>query len=127
MKLPGLILFAITGFLSIPPVGAQQIGVSQKQVDAIKSALQRIAIANNVVENVIYDGMTFEEVLQILNVGQLGIIAEVENDEKGVYTLAFSVVGKYRVYWSTFFDHEHPVVTGYSLATDHQIRHNQLR
>ena len=87
MKLPGLILFAVTGFLSIPPVGAQQIGVSQKQVDAIKSALQRIAIANNVVENAIHDGMTFEEVLQILNVGRLGIIAEVENGEKGVYTL----------------------------------------
>jgi hypothetical protein len=111
----------------VPGVEAQQLGVSQTQVDAIKNALQRSAISNNAVENVIYDGMTFEEVLQILNVKTLGILTEVENDELGVYILAFSVVGKYRIYWSTQFMHEHPVVAGYSLATEHKLRHNQLR
>ena len=40
----------------VPGVEAQQLGVSQTQVDAIKNALQRIAISNNAVENAIYDG-----------------------------------------------------------------------
>ena len=127
MKLSGLAGVVLAALVSIGSLEAQQIGVNQKQVDAIKNALQRIAITNNAVENVIYDGMTYEEVLEILNVRSLGILTEVENDELGVYTLAFSVVGRYRVYWSTPWEHKHPVVTGYSLATDHQIRHNQLR
>jgi len=127
MKLSGLVIGVLALFFTAGAVDAQQVGVTQKQVDAIKNALQRIAISNNAVENVIYDGMTYEEVMDILNVRSLGILTEVENDERGVYTLAFSVVGRYRVYWSTAWEHQHPVVAGYSLATDHQIRHNQLR
>ena len=127
MKQTCLVLSFFFALFLVPGVEAQQLGVSQTQVDAIKNALQRIAISNNAVENAIYDGMTYEEVLQILNVKKLGILTEVENDELGVYSLAFSVVGRYRVYWSTEYSSQYPVVTGYSLATEHKLRHNQLR
>ena len=72
MKTPALVLL-LSCVIAVATLPAQQAGMSQRQIDAVKKALQRIAISNNVVESVIYDGMTYKEVLAVLDVPSLSI------------------------------------------------------
>jgi hypothetical protein len=101
---------------------AQQSGISQKQLDTIKSALQRIAISNNAVENIIYDGMTYQEVMKILNVEALSITTDFNQDHALIYP---SFVGKYLIFWSGLA-HSNPIVIGYSVRGSKTIKHNTL-
>jgi hypothetical protein len=116
-------LVLVLTFLSCSMLFAQQGGLKQSQLDEIKSALQRIAMSNNAVEQIIYDGMTFEEVKKILNVRELGI----QNTSfDGYRTIVYvSYVGKYILYWSGL-EYSNPIVLGYSLRGSTVIRHNAL-
>ena len=117
-----LLLFSLL-VLNLP---AQQAGMSQRQIDAVKKALQRIAVSNNMVESVIYDGMTYKEVLAVLDVPSLSIDLRTSDDRVNPHLDYLSVVGRYCIYWSSSMPYENPVVVGYSLAEDRTIRHNRL-
>lgn len=109
--------------ISAEYIHAQQSGISQKQLDTIKSALQRIAISNNAVERVIYDGMTYKEVIRILNVEDLDIQGTIFEGTTAFVRVSF--IGKYIIYWSGSSD-TNPIVIGYSARSSKILKHNTL-
>lgn len=125
MTIKSLVL-ALSLFAGSLTLATAQAGLTPAQVSGITSALQRIALSNNLVEKVIYDGMTFGEVQRILNQPSLGIVYDVGFDGLAPHSYYYSVVGRYRIYWSTPYPFQSPVVVGYSLASDTNILHNQV-
>lgn len=121
-----LLATVIIGVVVNADVSAQT--VSSNQAEAIRSALQRIAISNSTVENIIYDGMTYQEVLQILgrNREQMSIQFR-GNPDLGNPNLDFYCpVGRYYLHWSGSA-YDNPVVVGYSMGLDGEMRHNRLQ
>jgi hypothetical protein len=125
MRNPALVLL-LSCVIAVATLPAQQAGMSQRQIDAVKKALQRIAVSNNMVESVIYDGMTYKEVLAVLDVPSLSIDLRTSNDRSRGSLDYLSVVGRYCIYWSSSVPYDNPVVVGYSLADDRNILHNRL-
>ena len=120
-----LLLCTVLFFTIASILFSQEFGVSQKQLDTIKNALQRIALSNNAVENIIYDGMTYGEVISILNVQSIEITYQ-----SSFYPLEYvynSSVGKYVIFWSSRNTKANPIVIGYSMRGDKKIYHRYLQ
>ena len=120
------VIFLILCFGSLESVGAQS--ASQGQSDAIRQALVRIARSNVTVENAVYDGMTYHEVLRVLARENDPLAIQFRgNPNPNSMTLDFySPVGRYYLHWSGGL-YDNPVVVGYSMGLDGPMRHNELQ
>lgn len=111
-------------FFAVPfSIFAQTSALTPKQIETIQSALQRIVISNNSIENIIYDGMTYREVITILGISRLEIIPIYGIDSLDY--LFGATVGKYILFFSS--PSIESVVIGYALRErKSQIYHNRI-
>ena len=106
------------------PALAQDLTSEQRQ--AIKDALQRVVISNNLVESAIYDGMTYNEVLKILGMVDLFIGAWDRHEGGSDLSVYTSRVGKYVIYWSGGVG-TNPIVIGYARDEHSPLMHNKIQ
>lgn len=99
---------------------AQNAGISDESLQALQRAVVNIAIRNNAVENLIYDGMTVRDVEAIL---QQRVALSVEFIVNEVYHV--SAHGNYLVLWSGAA-YTNPVVVGFVRRGETRIRHNYV-
>jgi len=109
-------------FFLVATLCAQQ----STQTEAIRKALENIAKKNALIENIIYDGMTYSEVAKILGeVFSIQInMADTDNFLKGYLGISFH--GNYAILWSSNDRLANPIVLGFRRLDENIIRHNKL-
>jgi hypothetical protein len=104
------------------------IAASGQTIDkaAVQQALQRIAASNATVENVIYDGMCYEDACKVF--GQKFEI-NIDFAYSGKLGIEFGYVsrhGNFSVFWSSYDEFSNPVVIGYCRTGTTVVKHNRL-
>ncbi len=134
-------IFFIFIFLNITNFLIAQTNTENKQNQAIADALRRIAETNNKIENIIYDGMTYLDVILILNQK-----FDINHDTNwliqfGLQYQYTSYHSNYVIFWTDSARWENaeyeiklkktishnPVVIGYANINDKKLKHNVLR
>lgn len=122
-------LFLFVAFpLAVAQMPAQQPSQAEVQ-SAIQRALTRIAQQGQTIENLIYVGMTPEEVSELLGESYISIDPSayfqrylyVQTEHKG-----YSSHGEYVILWSDWSGRGRPVVTGYIHRAEMVIRRNLI-
>jgi hypothetical protein len=107
---------------------AQNGAIPPNVLAEIQNALKNIAVKNYTVENIIYDGMTYKEVTQILGVDDFDI--SFHPDWAAYFGYGYgnlSFHGNYVLFWSDSSSFSDPTVIGYSNIRTKRILHNTLR
>lgn len=108
---------------------AQNSAIPPKVLAEIQSALKNIAIRNYTVENIIYDGMTYREVSQILGeTFHISADANWAEATGGMEYMYVSYHGNYVLFWSdSDYLMGNPTVIGYANVRTKRVQHNTLR
>ena len=125
------LLVSVLCSLSVVALG-QTTTLSKDQKQALQGALTRIAMADALVPNMVYNGMTFNEVQRVFDRQELSLQEHymVENDKYIVkYGRGYANqcrIGNYIVFFSSPYSHQNPVVIGYSRFGESTIYENNL-
>ncbi len=117
-----------------------QTNIENNQNQAITNALRRIVETNNKIDNIIYDGMTYLDVILILN-QKFDINIDTNWIQFGFQYKYTSYHGNYVIFWTNSASWDsaeieikwkktisnNPVVIGYANVNDKKLKHNVLQ